>query len=370
MAYRIHDAVDWLNSRIPLATAADWDNVGLLVGDLDEPLHRVATCLTLTPQTAKEALAYQANLVLVHHPILFKGAKSLVASKPKEKMVVDLIRGNVAVYSAHTAWDNAPGGINDQLLRILGVSCSPPLRRSLDSDWVKVVVFVPPAARETLAQAMFSQGAGSLGNYAGCSFRTTGTGTFCGNEKSNPAIGSINTREEVAEERLEAICHKKDLNRVICALRQNHPYEEPAFDILSLMPDPTRSIGEGRIGELDQPKSLGELAQSLTFGLGIKSCLAIGSREQRITKIAVACGAAGAFLNDAIKQGADLFVTGELRYHEALDAREAGLGVLVLGHHASEHFAMKGLGEELVGSLVGVETKECREADPLQEWVW
>ena len=366
MAYRIRDAVDWLSNRIPLATAASWDNVGFLLGDLEAPLHRVATCLTLTPQTAKEALDYQANLVLVHHPILFKGTKSLVASHPKEKLLLDLIQGKVAVYSPHTAWDNAPGGINEQLLMILGVSRSQPLRRSLASESVKIVVFVPPGERESVAQAMFTQGAGNIGNYSACSFRLPGTGTFCGNEKSNPKIGRKEANEEVTEERLEIVCRKKDLARVIWSLRQSHPYEEPAFDLIPLLGDPTGAFGEGRIGDLLQPTPLGDLAYHLARGVGIQQCHTIGPRDQTISKIAVACGAAGEFLKDAIQQRADLFVTGELRYHEALEAQEAGIGVIVLGHHASEHFAMRVLGEELIASLGGVETKPCLEIDPLE----
>ncbi len=370
MGYRIRDAVEWLSNRIPLAVASSWDNVGLLLGDMEAPLHRVATCLTLTPQTAKDALDYQANLVLVHHPILFHGTKSLIASKPNEKMLLDLIKGNVAVYSPHTAWDNAPGGINEQLLMALGVSFSQPLRRSVDSDVVKIVVFVPQEERETVGQAMFAHGAGHIGNYSGCSFRIPGTGTFCGNEKSQPTIGRKETKEEVSEERLEVICPKKDLAKVILALRQSHPYEEPAFDIYSLMADPTKALGEGRIGDLSKPAPMGELAYRLGKHLGGMGCHTIGSREQPTAKIAVACGAAGEFLKVAIQQGADLFVTGELRYHEALEAQGAGIGVIVLGHHASEHFAMRVLGEELVGSFDGVETQSCLEVDPLQGLSW
>lgn len=372
MSARIRDAVSWLNRRIPMSLSASWDNTGLLLGDPDAHLKRVATCLTLTPQIAKFAIDNSANLVLTHHPILFKGAKSLVASKPQEKMLLDLIRANVAVFSPHTAWDNAPGGINEQLVSLLGVNDFGPIRSAPGPESVKLVVFVPAASREVVATAMFDAGAGRIGNYSGCSFRSLGTGTFFGEEGSAPVIGKKGQMEEVAEERLEMICLKKDLGRVIEALRGGHPYEEPAFDIVPLVGEPSRRRGEGRIGEMAKPTALGELVKKLGQGVGAKGAFLIGDPEKIVRKAGVACGAAGEFLADSIRLGADLFVTGELRYHDALEAQNAGIGVIVLGHHFSEQFAMVGLGRELAASVGGkggeMEVLECPEPDPFG-WV-
>ncbi len=368
MSAQIKDAVSWLNQRIPMSLAAKWDNTGLLLGDPEWHLRRVATCLTLTAQTGKFAIENGVNFVITHHPVLFKGAKSLVASHPEGKMLLDLARAEVAVFSPHTAWDNAPGGINEQLISLLGGSCSGPIRPFPGPDSSKFVVFVPASARDSIAKAMFDAGAGRIGNYSGCSFRVSGTGSFFGEDGAVPVVGKKGQMEEVSEERLEMICPKKDLIKVINAMRSAHPYEEPAFDIFPLIGEPGHMMGEGRIGDLPEPMRMDDLVKKLGKATGAPGAFLIGDPEKMVRKVSAACGAAGEFLADAIGLGANLFVTGELRYHDALEAQSAGVGVIVLGHHHSEQFAMVGLGRELATGMLGsgaeIEVLECPEPDP------
>ena len=357
-----------------MSQAAKWDNTGLLFGDPDWPVRRLATCLTLTAHTAQFAIDNKADLVLTHHPILFKGAKSLVASNPQGKMLLDLAHAKVAVFSPHTAWDNAPGGINEQLVSHLDGACSRAIRPFPGPESAKVVVFVPAAVRGSVAQAMFQAGAGRIGNYSGCSFRVPGTGTFFGEEGTAPVVGKKGQMEEVAEERLETICPKKDLVKVISAMRLAHPYEEPAFDIYPLIGESDLMSGEGRIGDLLQEMSLGSMVHKLGQAVGAPGAFVVGDPGKMVRKVAVACGAAGEFLADSIGLGVDVFVTGELRYHDALEAQSAGVGVIVLGHHFSEQFAMLGLGRELAKGIEGsgpeIVVMECPEIDPFLWRSW
>ena len=374
MTAKIRDALSWLNRRIPMSIAANWDNTGLLLGDPESPLGGICTCLTLTAENVKFAIQNKVNFILTHHPILFKGAKSLVSSRPEGRMILDLVRAGISVFSPHTAWDNAPGGINEQLVSLLGGSVSRPIRPIPGPESVKVVVFAPVASREAIARAMFDAGAGRIGNYSGCSFRVSGTGTFFGEEGAAPVVGQKGQMEEVSEERLEVICSKKDLCQVIFAMRSSHPYEEPAFDIVPLVGDPGRIAGEGRIGCLPGAVPLGELAEKLGKGVGAGGVFLVGDPARLAQTVGVACGAAGEFLADSIKLGADLFVTGELRYHDALEAQSAGTGVIVLGHHHSEQFAMLGLGRELASAMRKAEWEgcvlECPEVDPFAWRSW
>lgn len=366
MGHTIQDGVNWLQKRIPMHTAASWDNTGLLLGDPHAPLRRIATCLTVTPQTSFDAIQMGADLLISHHPIFFKGPKSLVSSRPKDKMILDLIRANVAVFSPHTAWDNAKGGINEQLIHLAGASQVTALRPTLSKNkHFKIVVFVPPEARKKVSEALFGAGAGIIGNYSGCSFRLTGTGTFFGNEYANPVVGQKGRVEEVPEERLEVICSRNGLVEAIQALRQNHPYEEPAFDIYPLEPEPSPIVGEGRIGNRTDPIGLADLSSQMAKALRVPFVQMVGNPDKTGNRVAVACGAAGEFLSDAISAGADFFVTGELRYHDGLEAESAGIGVIVLGHHASEHFAMEALGKEMATALPGLTSNACpTETDP------
>lgn len=357
-----------------MSQAAKWDNTGLLLGDPEWRFRRVATCLTLTAQTAKFAIENDVNFVITHHPVLFKGVKSLVSSNSEGKMLLDLARAEVAVFSPHTAWDNAPGGINEQLVSLLGGSCSGPIRPSPGPDSAKFVVFVPASARDSIAKAMFDAGAGRIGNYSGCSFRVSGTGSFFGEEGTVPVVGKKGQMEEVSEERLEMICPKKDLKKVTSAMLSAHPYEEPAYDIFPLIGEPDRMLGEGRIGDLPAPMPMGELVQKLGKAIGAPGAFLIGDPEKMVRKVSVACGAAGEFLADSIGLGANLFVTGELRYHDALAAQSAGIGVIVLGHHHSEQFTMLGLGRELATGMLAlgaeIEVLECPEPDPFSWRGW
>src|SRR5437899_9691223 len=250
----VADIIEYLNQFAPSHLAADWDNVGLLLGDRETRCERVMTCLTLTPDVAQEAIQANVRLIVTHHPILFRSVQRLTADTPEGRMLLSLIQAGVAVYSPHTAFDNTAGGINDALARRLDLIDVVPLRRREGMRQCKIVVFVPEADLAQVSDAMFQAGAGRIGEYSQCSFRLAGTGTFFGSDAANPAIGQKGRREEVSECRLEVLCPESHLQSVVAAMRQAHSYEEPAYDVYPLQP---ATFGEGRLGRLPAPVALG-----------------------------------------------------------------------------------------------------------------
>lgn len=364
---RVSDVVADLNRFAPPALAADWDNVGLLLGDADAEVRRVMTCLTVTPESAGEAVEGQAGLIVTHHPVLFRPVKRLTTATPEGRLLLPLLRAGVAVYSPHTAFDNTRGGINESLAARLGLVEVAPLRRTDGPPSCKVVVFVPDADLARVSDALFAAGAGHIGQYRECSFRLAGTGTFFGSEAANPTVGQKGRREEVAEWRLEVVCPGERVGPVVEALRRAHSYEEPAYDVYPLRPP--AGPGEGRVGRLPQPVPLRELARQVKASLTAAQVQLVGDPARPVGRVALACGAAGEFLADAARAGADAFLTGEARFHDALAAQTQGVALLLPGHYATERFAVEELADRLQRQWPDLAVwASRRERDPV-EWV-
>ena len=338
--------IEYLEQLAPAELAADWDNVGLLLGDRTAEVRQVMTCLTVTPESAAEAVESGVQLIVTHHPVLFRAARRLTADTPEGRVLLGLTRAGVAVYSPHTAFDNARGGINEMLAHRLGLSAVAPLRRRPGPRQCKVVVFVPDTDLARVMDALFAAGAGQIGQYSQCSFRLEGTGTFFGSESTSPTVGQKGRREEVREWRLEAVCAEPDVERVVAAMRQAHSYEEPAYDVYPLRPAPS-PLGEGRIGRLPRPTPLAELAQAVKAALNAGPVAMVGEPGRVVERVAVACGAGGEFLADAVRAGADALLTGEARFHDYLAAQAQGLALVLPGHYATE----RGGVEELAARL-------------------
>ncbi len=358
-------AVEFLEQGTPLGLAAEWDNVGLLLGDRAAEVQRIMTCLTVTPASAAEAIEKSAQLIVTHHPILFRPVKRLTSATTEGRMVLALARAGVAVFSPHTAFDNAGGGINALLAGRFELRDVAPLRRRTGPRDCKLVVFVPDTDLTPVSDALFAAGAGNIGQYSQCSFRLAGTGTFFGSEASQPSVGQKGRREEVREWRLEAICPESAVERAVAAMRRAHSYEEPAYDVYPLQPQ-SSADGEGRIGRLPRPTRLGELGQTAkalfkSQGLGF-----VGDPDKLMEKVAIACGAGGEFLGDAVRGQADVFITGEVRFHDALSAQASGLALLLPGHYATERLGVETLAERLQRQWPDIEVwASGREQDPV-----
>jgi dinuclear metal center YbgI/SA1388 family protein len=364
----VANIVEFLDRTCPPSLAAEWDNVGLLVGERGTAVLRVMTCLTVTLDSAAEAVESGVQLLVTHHPVLFRGIKRLTDETAEGRVLLALIRAGVAVYSPHTAFDNAVGGINEALAKRLDLTNLAPLRRAEEAPSCKIVVFVPDKDLAKVSDAMFEAGAGNIGQYRECSFRLAGTGTFFGTDATNPTVGEKGRREEVSEWRLEVVCPERDMEAVVAALRQAHSYEEPAYDVYLLKPAASR-LGAGRVGELPAPIPLGELAQRTKVVLAARVVQVVGDTDRVVKRVAVACGAAGEFLPDAPRAGADVFLTGEMRFHDYLDAQARGIALLLPGHYATERFGVEELALRIRGQWPELEVwASRRESDPVA-WV-
>jgi dinuclear metal center YbgI/SA1388 family protein len=362
----VADLVQALTHIAPLDLAAEWDNVGLLLGDSSSEVRRVMTCLTVTPESAAEAVEAGADVIVTHHPVLFRPVQRLTSNNAEGRMLLTLLRAGIAVYSPHTAFDNAIGGINDILARRLGLTQVDVLRPAQTTAQCKIVVFVPDADLGRVSDALFGAGAGRIGQYRECSFRLGGTGTFFGSDATNPTVGQKGRREEVQEWRLEAICPEPLVDQAMAAMRRAHSYEEPAYDVYPLRSVPARA-GAGRVGVLAQSLALADFARKLRQDLPAPAMQIVGPADRSVQRVAIACGAAGEFILDAGRAQADVLLTGEVRFHDALAAEVQGLALALPGHYATERCGIEELAIRLKELFPGLDIwPSRRERDPVQ----
>jgi dinuclear metal center YbgI/SA1388 family protein len=289
----------------------------------------------------------------------------LTDATPEGAMLLGLARAGVAVYSPHTAFDNTADGINEILANRLSLKELAPLRRRDERPRYKVVVFVPDHDLARVSDALFGAGAGRIGQYRDCSFRLAGTGTFFGSETTTPTVGQKGRREEVAEWRLEVVCLDRDLDAVLTAMRRAHSYEEPAYDVYPLRPGPA-ALGEGRVGSLESSIALGDLARAIKTTLRAGEVQVVGDPGWAVQRVAIACGAGGELLPDALKSRADALLTGEARFHDYLAARASGLALILPGHYATERIGVEELAERMRAQWPNAEIWASRnEADPV-----
>jgi dinuclear metal center YbgI/SA1388 family protein len=360
----VADVAAWLDRFAPRRLAEPWDNVGLLWGDPKAEVTRVMACLSVTPASSAEAVAERAELVITHHPVLFRPVKSVRADTPDGGVLWALARAGVSILSPHTALDNTAGGINDGLARRLGLVDVGPLRCSPGSPTFKVVVFSPRADRENVLAAAFAAGAGRIGAYEECSFSTAGHGSFFGTEGANPSVGQAGRRETVREWRVELICPGDRLASVLAAVRSSHSYEEPAIDVYPLEV-PAGGPGVGRVGRLPAPERLSAFAARVARVLNAPNLQFAGEPERRVERVAIGCGAGDEFLGEAARVGADVLLTGEARFHRALEAEALGVGLIVAGHYQTERPGVEDLAEQVAAAFPSIAVwSSRREADP------
>ncbi len=363
----VADLAAWLEGFAPSRLAEPWDNVGLLWGDPASAIDRVMTCLTVTGRTADEAIADRAGAIVSHHPVLFKAAKSIRADRPETGFLWRLARAGVAILSPHTAFDNTSGGINDGLAGRIGLVDVGPLRPSPASPRSKVVAFAPRSDREAILAAAFGAGAGRIGAYEECSFGSPGFGTFFGTQGTDPAVGEPGRRERAREWRLEFSCPGNLAAAVVAAIRSAHSYEEPAIDVYPTAPEAPSGPGSGRVGRLARAEPLGAFAARVARLLDAPSTQFVGDPDRPVNRVAICCGAGDDFVPDAARLGADVLVTGEARFHRALEAEAIGLGLVVAGHHATERPGVEDLAARIAAGFPAIASWASRaEDDPLR----
>ena len=338
---RVQDLLGALNGLYPPDLAEEWDNVGLQVGDPNAPVSRVLVALDPSSAAVAAARVQGAELLVTHHPLLFKPLRRLTPDDPVGAVIWPAVQGGVAIISAHTNLDVAPAGLNCWLAARLDLQESEPLQ-TISGRLLKLVVYVPAGHEEAVADALFAAGAGQIGAYDQCSFRSAGTGTFRPGPGTTPFIGKSGEREAVAEVRLETIVPQRRLNKVLDRLLKVHPYEEVAYDLLPLA-NALPGTGLGRLGRLAEPQSLANLGDRAKAALACRSVRLVGDPEQKVARIAVCGGSGAGLIQEAKRRGADVLVTGDVRYHDARLAEELGLALVDAGHFATEALAVAGL---------------------------
>ena len=342
----------------PPYLANDWDNVGLLVGAPDWSADTILLTIDLTEAVLAEAIAMKANAIVSYHPPIFEPLQSVTDKTFKERVVLDAIANNIAIYSPHTSLDVTRGGVNDWLTSGIGegdVRALRPFGNLPPDEECKLVTICPEDNLEELRLALASVGCGRIGQYEQCSFSTKGTGTFIGKEGTNPTHGVPEELQKVIECKFEMVVSKASLSLAIQALRQFHPYEEPAIEVIELAERPRREMGVGRRIMLDQPMQLDELARKLKkhLGIGYIRVAPATGKDDRATvhTIGLCAGAGGSVCELAIDDGCEVYITGEMTHHRVVAATARGCTVILTGHTNSERGYLPKLKEQLAEYL-------------------
>jgi dinuclear metal center YbgI/SA1388 family protein len=351
----------------PPEYAAEWDNVGLLIGAADWPASRIMLTIDLTEAVLDEAVEAEINAIVSYHPPIFHAMKAVNDATPAARITLRAARAGLAVFSPHSSLDAAPGGINDWLAEGLGSGDSralEPQGRLPASEQFKIVTFCPADAADRIRNGLASVGAGRIGHYELCSFELRGRGTFFAREEASPAIGRKGAIEHVDEVRLEMVCPRAALAIAVMTLRHFHPYEEPPVEIYQLQPRPERNIGQGRKIVLDQKTPLKTLVERIKERLGVKRVGVARGRgaAAKVQVIGLCAGAGGGLLDSAVVQGCELFFTGEMRHHDVLAAQARGCTVILAGHTNTERGYLKVLRQRL-GRLLPETTIDISKAD-------
>jgi dinuclear metal center YbgI/SA1388 family protein len=333
----VNNIVSELEKLAPLCYQESYDNAGLIVGNPESEASAALLCFDITEDIIDEAIKTKANLVISHHPVIFGGLKKINGKNSTERIVIKAIQNNIALYASHTNLDSVCGGINTVLAEKLGLSDIKILSQT-EKRLFKIITFVPNAHSEKVRQAMFDAGAGHIGNYDSCSYNIEGTGTFRGGENTCPFIGEKGLLHNEHEIRIETIAEKERLNKIISALNQNHPYEEPVYDIYQLE-NKFPNAGAGAVGVLP------EYMDTLEFMARIKKVLPVkiirhNKLFKKVKTVAVCGGSGSGYINDALTAGADIFVTGDCKYHQFLDCQNEII-LADIGHFESEYFAIE-----------------------------
>jgi len=341
---KLAELISYLEEIAPLSLQEPYDNSGLLIGSADREIHRALLTLDVTGEVVAEAIAQNCDLIIAHHPLIFKGIKKITGSNDTERTIIEAIKADLVIYAIHTNLDNVFLGVNNMLAQKLGLQ-NLSILSGKNQLLKKIVTFCPVNQADQVRDALFNAGAGHIGNYDSCSFNLPGTGTFRGNESTHPYVGKPEQLHHEAEIRIETIVPDYLVRKTIAALIQAHPYEEVAYDIYPLE-NTSNSIGSGMIGELPHTVSPIEFLTTVKNVLGCQHVKHNKLIDHQVTRVAV-CGGSGSFLiGDAFRAKADVFVTGDVKYHEFYE--HLGLMTIVDAGHFETEQGIKELLEGLI----------------------
>ena len=336
---KLGDLLKTFEEKLPLALKEKWDPCGLNLGGRSQQISSVLFAYDICHEVVRAAVHKKCQLIISHHPFRMKGDLNIDLDCYDGQTIALCLKNNIALYSCHTNHDASPFSLNNHYLHQLGLENILPLASS-PQKLFKLVVFVPVAHSKKVMQAIFDAQGGTIGNYDECSFRTNGTGTFRGNEKSQPSIGKKHQRTEVPEDRLEVLILEDKLSAVIKAMKTEHPYEEVAYDILALE-NKRSDAGLGAIGEWKKTQSQAQIIAQLKNIFHISSLRLVSNGPKKIRRVAICTGSGMSLMAAAVHHRADLFITGDVKYHQAIEAKRHDLVVADVGHFYSEIAAVK-----------------------------
>lgn len=368
---KVSDILGITNKIAPSHFAESWDNVGLQLGDPVRQVSRLMVALDPGAPAVEAAIEAGCQLLITHHPFIFTPLKKISSTDETGRLAIAALKNDLAIISLHTNYDIAEGGVNDLLAERLELQGTLPLRVTGAEEFVKIALFVPRGFEEKLLAAL-SGSIAAIGNYRDCSFQGEGVGRFTPLPGAQPFVGEVGVAHRENESRVEFLVARERLTAAVAALKAAHPYEEPAFDIYPVL-NRGAARGLGRIGTLPELSSAGEFASRVKERLGAPGVRLVGEAGRRVRKVAICGGSGASLLHEAHRKGADLLVTGDVKYHEAREAEALGMALVDAGHFATEHPMVAGLARTLRLALEGkrfetevVEYQE--ERDPFTFW--
>jgi len=367
---KLSDILGIINKISPAGLAESWDNPGLQVGDPSAVVSRVMVALDATPAVIESAIQGDCQLLVTHHPLIFKALKTISTATTQGRSIHSAIRGGLGIVCMHTNYDIADGGLNDVLAGKLGLAACAPLQVTARQELAKLVVFVPEGHLESLRRALLPH-AEQLGAYRDCSFSAAGEGTFTPLDGARPFIGTVGELEKVPEYRLELLLDRARLPQAIKALVAAHPYEEPAYDIYPLHNSGTET-GLGRIGTLPEAVQLADYAARVAEQLGAPGTRFVGDPAATVKRVALCSGSGASVMRSAVRAGADVLLTGDVKYHEAREAEDLGIALIDAGHFHTEIIMAAAVRDRLTHLLREAGFDGCRvlasdvEGDPFR----
>lgn len=372
MVTTVADIISAMEAVAPSRLAEEWDNVGLQVGRTDWPVRKIWIALDPLYQVVDAACKNEVDLLITHHPLIFQPLKSIDFNTMVGSVIQRAASSRLALFAAHTNLDIAADGINDILASRIGLTDLKTLKKVKIAEQYKLIVYVPVEYEHKILTSLFKTNAGEIGSYTCCSFRNSGKGTFRPAASSKPFIGKADEVSHVDEIRIETIVRKDDLQSVIECVKKEHPYETMAYDVYPLATIETLSTdnqGLGRVGTLEKTMALLPFAKIIKRRLRLESVKVAGNPDLQVVQAAVCSGSGSGLMGAFISSGAQVYISGDMRYHDAREAEAANLGLIDIGHFASEHLVVESLAERLqkifAAKRMDVKVEACElENDP------
>ncbi len=350
MGVQVEHILAVVGQQAPTALAYSWDRVGLLIGSLRQEVKKLVVALEASEPVLRGAKAVGAQMVLSHHPILFQPVERFCPDKPLERAIAYAIKQDLAVAAAHTNLDIAQDGLNAYLAQVLGLTRPEPLEITRTEPLIKLTVFVPVGYEDQVREAICRAGGGMIGNYSQCSFAVRGQGTYRPGEAARPWRGLVSELSRAAESRLEVVVPEGSVSAALEQLQAVHPYEEVAYDLYPLK-NQGLTMGIGRVGEWPQPRPFEAVTAELKQIFRTSCIKMTGKPPSLVKRVAVCGGSGGELISQAREKGADIYITGDIRYHQAVPWAEETMAILDLGHFATEVLFIPEWGRRLEAGL-------------------